>query len=104
MYVRRNDGADGRDGRRVIKRGRGRERGREEQRHARAEGGGNSAMCRKQKRMDGEKGGKNGRIKVSKTVRISRLMCSREARICSTAVNSGCTPRGRSTNRTRPQQ
>ena len=54
---------------------------------------------------EGREGGKNGRIKVSKTVRISRLMCSREARICSTAVNSGCTPRGRSTNRTtRPQQ
>ena len=37
MYVRRNDGADGRDGRRVIKRGRGREGGREEQRHGQRE-------------------------------------------------------------------
>ena len=54
MYVRRNDGADGREGRRVIKRGR--EGGREGGTEARAEGGGNSAMWRKQKRMDGEKG------------------------------------------------
>ena len=60
MYVRRNDGADGGDGRRVIKRGR--EGGTE----AQAEGGGNSAMWRKQKRMDGEKGGREERQEGSK--------------------------------------
>ena len=63
MYVRRNDGADGRDGRRVIKRGK--EGGRKGGTEARAEGG-NSAMWRKQKRMDVEKGGREGRTAGSK--------------------------------------